>query len=123
MITGNLNVIPDARVRNIISKGPKYRFPSYNDFPKCRREIAASLNDFSNRWCKWENVEPGALKEWKINIFKIIETRISFYSCNTYILLPKPKSSFRHLKRGIQDFQMNYVLVPADKASNNVVVV
>ena len=42
-----LNVIPDARVRNIISKGPesKYRFPSYIDFSKCRREIAASLND------------------------------------------------------------------------------
>ena len=45
MITGNLNVIPDARVRNIISKGPKYRFPSNIDFPKCRIEIAASLND------------------------------------------------------------------------------
>ena len=69
MITGNLNVIPDARVRNIISKGPKYRFPSNIDFPKCHREIAASLNDFSNRWYKWENVEPDALKEWKINIF------------------------------------------------------
>ena len=27
MITGNLNAIPDARVRNIIYKGPKYRFP------------------------------------------------------------------------------------------------
>ena len=26
-------------------------------------------------------------------------------------------------KRGIQDFHMNYVLVPADKAANNVVVV
>ena len=33
VITGNLNVIPDARVPNIISKGPKYRFPSYIDFP------------------------------------------------------------------------------------------
>ena len=43
MITGNLNVIPDARVRNIIYKGPKYRFPSNIDFPKCRRVIAASL--------------------------------------------------------------------------------
>ena len=52
MITGNLNVIPDARVRNIISKGPKYRFPSNIVFPKFHREIAASLNDFSNRWCK-----------------------------------------------------------------------
>ena len=68
------------------------------DFSKCRREIAASLNDFSYRWCKRENVEPDALKEWKINIFKIIDTRISFYSRNTHLLPPKPKSSFRHLK-------------------------
>ena len=75
------------------------------------------------RWCKRENVEPDALKEWKINIFKIIDTRISFYSRNTHLLPPKPKSSFSHLKRGIQDFHMNYVLVPADKAANNVVVV
>ena len=36
---------------------------------------------------------------------------------------PTPKSSFRHLKRGVQDFHMNYVLVPANKAANNVVVV
>ena len=63
MITGNLNVIPDSRVRNIISKGPKSRLPSNIDFPKCHWEIAASLNDFSNRWCKRENVEPDALKE------------------------------------------------------------
>ena len=63
MITGNQNVISDARVGNIISKGPKYRFPSNIDFPKSRREIAASLIDFSNRWCKRENVEHDALKE------------------------------------------------------------
>ena len=50
VITGYLNVIPDARVRNIISKGPKYRFPSNIDFPKYRSEIAASSNDFSNRF-------------------------------------------------------------------------
>ena len=98
-------------------------FPSNINFSKCRREIAASLNDFSNRWSKREKVEPDALKEWKINIFKIIDTRISFYSRNTHLLPPKPKSSFRHLKRSIQDFHMKYVLVPADKAANNVVVV
>ena len=63
MITGNLNVIPDAIVRNIISKGPNYRFPSNIEFPKRSREIAASLNDFGDRWCKWEHFEPGALKE------------------------------------------------------------
>ena len=34
-----------TRVCYIISKGPKYRVPSNIDFPKWRREIAASLND------------------------------------------------------------------------------
>ena len=108
MIIGILNVIPDARVSNIISKGPKYRFPAKIDFSNCHREIAASLNDLSNRWRKRENGESHALKEWKINIFKIINTRISFYSHNTHLLPPKPKASFPHLKRGIQDFHMNY---------------
>ena len=63
-------------------------FPSNIDFPKCRREIAASLNDFGDRWCKWEHFEPGALKDWKINIFKIIDTRISFYSRNKHLFPP-----------------------------------
>ena len=121
MITGNLNVIPDARVRNIISKGSKYRFPSNIDFPKCRREIAASLKDFSSCWREPANVEPDDLKEWKINILKNFDTRISFYPRNFHRLPPKHKSSFRHLKRGIHDFHMNYVLVPAEKAAYNVV--
>ena len=43
-----------------------------------------------------------------------------FYSHNTYLLPPKPKSSFRHLKQGIQEFHRKYV--PADKAANDIVV-
>ena len=62
---GYQNVIPDARVCNIMSKRPKYRFPSNIDFPKCRKEIAVPLNDFSNHWCKREHVELDALKKSK----------------------------------------------------------
>ena len=52
-----------------------------------------------------------------------MDKRIKFYSQNTNLLPPKPKTSFRHLKQGIQEFHRKYVLVPADKAANNVVVV
>ena len=48
---------------------------------------------------------------------------MKFYSQNINLLPPKPKSSFRHLKQGIQEFQRKYVLVPAEEAANNVVVV
>ena len=103
--------------------GPKYRFPSHIDFNRCREEIASALNDFGNRCCKRESVECNALKEWKQSIFNIVGKRIKFYSHNTNLLPTKPKPSFRHLKQGIQEFHRKYVLVPADKAANNIGVV
>ena len=119
----NLKIIPDSRIRNIVSKGPKYRFHSHIDFNRCREAIASALNDFGYRWCKRESVECNALKEWKLSIFNIVDKRIKFYSHNTNRLPPKPKSSFRHLKQGIQVFHRKFVLVPAEKAANNIVVV
>ena len=113
-------MISDSRIRKIVSEGPKYRFPSYINFDKCREEIASALNDFGHRWCKREGVEHNALKEWKRSIFTIVDKRIKIYSQNTNLLPPKPKLSFRHLKQGIQEFHRKYVLVPADKAANYV---
>ena len=84
-ITGNLKIIPDSKIRNIISKEPKYRFPSNINFNKCKEEIAAALNEFGNRWYKREYVENKALKEWKLSILKLVNKRISFYSQNTGI--------------------------------------
>ena len=98
-----------------------FHFSIHISFKNCREEIVSALNDFGNRWCKRKYVEPNALKEWKVSIFKIVDQRIKFYSQNTNLLPPKPKSTFRHLKQGIQDFHRKYVLVPADKAANNVV--
>ena len=119
-----MKIIPDSRIRYIVSKGPNYRFPSHIDFNRCREEIASALNDFGNRWCKRESVECHALKEWKLSIFNImVDKRLMFYLHNTNLLPPKHKSSFRYLKQGIQEFHRKYVLVSADKAANNIFVV
>ena len=89
-----------------------------------RRTLGEQITmTLGNRWCKREGVEDTALKEWKRSIFTIVDKHIKFYSQNTNLLPPKLKSSFRHLKQGIQEFHRKYVLVPADKAANNVVVV
>ena len=98
MITGNLNVIHDARVRTIISKGPKYRFPSNIDFPKCRREIAASLNDFSNRWCKRANVEPDALKNGRLTFLKLL-ILIFHFTLVIHIFYPPPPPQKKKKKK------------------------
>ena len=112
-----MKIISDLRICSITSKGPKYRLPSQIDLNKCREEIAVALNEFCKRWCRRrkEHVECNALNSWKI----------SFYSKNPDLLPPKPisKLPFRHLKQGIQQFNEKCVWAPADKASNNAIVV
>ena len=47
VIMGNLKIISDSRIRSIIAKGPKYRYPVQIvqiDFQTCREKIAGSLN-------------------------------------------------------------------------------
>ena len=78
---------------------------------------------FAPVFSKREHVESNALNSWKLNVFKIIDGRISFYCNNLDLLPPKPKFTFRHLKKGIQEFHRKFVLATADKAANNVVVV
>ena len=51
-------------------------------------------------------VECDALKDWKLNIFKIIDRRIPFYSQNANMLSRKPTISYRYLKSGLEEFPM-----------------
>ena len=103
-----------SKIRSIICKGSKFRFPVPIDLKSCHEEIAEALQEFCNRWCKREHVESNALNSSKLNIFKIIDGRISFYCKNLDLLPPKPKFTFRHLKKGIQELHMWFVLAPAD---------
>ena len=76
---------------------------------------AASFNEFCNRWSMRQHVGCDALKERKFYNFNIYSQNINMLPC-------KPKISYRYLKSGIEEFQRKYVLAPADKAANNVVV-
>ena len=52
------------------------------------------------------------LISWKLNIFKIIDGRISFYCNNLDLLPPKHKFTFKYLKKGIQEFHRKFVFAP-----------
>ena len=65
MINTMIKIIPDSRIRNSICKGPKYKFPSYINFDKCREEIACAFHDFASRWCKREVLRMVLLRHGK----------------------------------------------------------
>ena len=57
------------------------------------------------------------------NVLKVINIRIEFYKSNCHLLPPKPKLNLRHVKNELQNLHSKYVFVPADKASNNVIII
>ena len=93
------------------------------DFKSCREEIAGALQECCSRWCKREHAESNVLNSLKLNISKFIDGSFSFYCKNIDLLQPKPTFTFRHLTKGVQAFHWRFVLAPADKATNNDVVV
>ena len=123
IITGNFDLIQDTQLKSIFTKGPKYRLPSPVNFDTCLSEITHSLDDFSTKWCKKENADPNALNNWNKAILSIISTRIKFYESNPHLLPPQPNISVQTLKHSLEQFHSKYVLVPADKAANNIIIV
>jgi len=106
---GNFDIISDKHIISLLRKGPKYRLPSLVDFDACQVKVEEALETFSTKWCKREHVESNALSGWKKRVFDIIEKRVAFYSFNEHLLPPRPRNTFRHLKKGIQDFHSKYV--------------
>ena len=99
--------------------GPKYKFPSPIGIKNVVKKLWVPYKIFVIA-CAGCN----ALNTWKLNIFKIIDSRISFYCNNLDLLSPNLKYTFRKLKKGGQKFHRKFVfLAPAIKDANNGVVV
>ena len=123
VVTGDLNTIRDAKLRSLIMKGLSYRKQNAINWrvnKEIRRETVAS---YKHKWSRNEKVDLRVLNEWEHKVNECIEQRIRLLRRKhinrrrQHVLRPG-----KHLEY-LQELQHKYVLVPADKAADNVVVV
>ena len=122
VVMGDLNIITDAKLRSLIMKGPSYREQNATDWRVnmeiCREAVAS----YKHKWSRKERVHLRVLNEWEHKVNECIEQRIRLLRrkrINRRQHVLKPGKHLRYLR----ELQSKYVLVPADKAANNVVVV
>ena len=122
VITGDLNIISNSNLRCLISKGPKYREAQPFTWGQNFKILMDSVEEYARTWAKREKVEVDTLSEWIKSIRSIIKSRIAKLrgSMDT-----KPKSVLHDpdVLANLSDLHDKYVVVPADKASNNIVFV
>ena len=124
IVTGDLGLVQNETLRNILKKGPKYRLPRKINWAKNRENILEFLENYSVKWIGKEkkgsgdrNMNQNCLKEWRDEVLRLVDKRIT-----------KGKANARgqsHYIKGIVKEELDrlhekYVLTPADKAQNNI---
>ena len=77
VITGDLTIIDNHKLKDLILKGPKYREPTKVNWVKNKSMIFDAIDLYAKKWAKRENEDLSLLSLWKEKVKSIIETRIS----------------------------------------------
>ena len=124
VITGDLRVIENAKLRELVAKAPKYREPNRVNWKATETMFLESIDLYAKNWSKREQVELKYLSEWKDQLKELVADRIS----NLKRHFKSPKCKVLYQPDVIDTLHklhanLNYVLVPADKAAINVIIV
>ena len=125
VITGDLNIIQHESLRKVISHGPKFREPQHINWKHNFKIIMDAVEDYARRWIKREvdqDPELESLSDWVRTIRSLVQGRIhKLKNC----VNSRPKSVFKDQEavKCLSSLHDKYVVVPADKASNNIVFV
>ena len=123
VVTGDLTLIRDAKLRSLVRKGPSYREQNFIDRTVNERLCREAVAEYKRRWSTREGVDVRAFNEWKHKVNECIQPKIA--SLRNKHINKRRKHVLKckkHLE-SLNSLHSKYVLVPADKAANNVIVV
>ena len=73
---GDLNIVRNIKLRDLLSKGPKYREPVSYSWHQNFDIIMDACEEYARRWAKKEDVEVDTLSEWIKSIADVLKRRI-----------------------------------------------
>ena len=77
VISGDLNIVNSYKLRQLLSKGPKYREPQPINWKQNFKLLMDSVEDYAKDWAKREKVEVDTLSEWVKSVRSLIQIRVS----------------------------------------------
>ena len=84
--------------------------------------LTKAVDNYTKNWSKREGCHVSALEEWSETVKLIIQNKINNLQRRNFRPCHKPLED-RHVMARLRELQEKYVLVPADKAGNNIIFV
>ena len=121
VITGDLNIVSNPKLRDIFRKGPKYRLPRKIDWSLNYDIICKGVLDCQTNWAKRNHIPQTVLDEWVNAVLSKVKSKATKLSQG--FGFPEPQSIFhdKGVKKCLQNLHERFVVTTADKAGNNIV--
>jgi hypothetical protein len=106
-----------------VEKGPSYREQNYTDWGITEKLCKEAVAKYKRKWSRRERIDIRAFNEWECKVNECVQKRIASLKRKhinrrkMYILKNRVHS------RSLEELHNKYVLVPADKAAQNVIIV
>ena len=117
IITGNQNVVNNERLRQLISKGPKYQEPKQTCFGEAREEIQTGTDQFIERISNDQGIHENHFLEWKSHVMSSVNEKNRALKYKITCRSVKSIFSEREVKNTMSSLKEDFVI---DKAANNV---
>ena len=123
IITGNLGIIKNPKLRKLFAKGPKYREPVPINWGDVVTNISVGLDECILKWCNKNALRDDLFKPWKDKVIDLVQDRISVLqnrigTDNVSEVLKEPEVIL-----ALKELHKNYVICPIDKATGNVAII
>ena len=116
VLTGDLRIITNSKLRKLVSKGPNFREAMSINWNKCKREIEIGLDSSIERIVSTNpKTTMEEFVEWKRKILQEVN--------NDIISLKHQIKVQDAVIEYLNELHEKYVLVPIDKAANNIAII
>jgi len=119
IITGDLRLIKNNKLRTLLSKGPNFREPNTINYKNCESSINAAISEFIEKLKTKHKLSDNALDNWKSYICEAVKKKIKYLRKNNFFYKTSKVLHNDDVKAYLHDFHQKFVIVPVDKASNN----
>ena len=120
IISGDLRIVRDNKLRKLFTKGPKYREKKFINWNVVEEKLLTAIRNCAKDWCNKHNKSIVYLKGWialvSDKVKKKIENLKSYYK-------PRPCTSVLNSNGGreaLHELQRRFVICPIDKAASNI---
>ena len=121
VITGDLSIITNPKLREVFEKGPKFREPRIVSWPKNYDLIKNAVRQCQEKWASRLRVPQVVLEEWVTTVLSKVHAKIESLSRKGSACVVKSIFADREVQQSLKDLHERYVVTTADKAGNNVV--